>query len=255
MLSYQHAYHAGSRADIHKHKILCQALEILTRKERPLAYFETHAGRGIYDLRAVEAEKTGEAKEGWLKFSQDNDFLAGLPQGYADAVRKLNAGEAQGPAYPGSPYIAAHLLRPQDHMHLMELHPQEYEALVQNFRNDARIHVHKRDGYEGVTALTPPRPPVPRRGLVLIDPSYEVKTEYETAAAFVYGLSQRWPEAVILLWLPVLEAGRHNDTIALLERTCPGMTVMREEWDNPGRGMRGSIMLGLNMPFAGEASG
>ena len=90
MLSYQHAYHAGNRADIQKHGLLASVLEILVRKERPLSYIETHAGRGVYDLTAAEAEKTGEAAQGWL--SLEKDALAKLPQGYVEAERALYKG-------------------------------------------------------------------------------------------------------------------------------------------------------------------
>lgn len=250
MLSYQHAYHAGNLADIHKHSHLCSVLEILIRKDRPLSYMETHAGRGIYDLQSPEAVKTGEAAEGWINRSQDQKFLEMLPTKYVDAVNVLNR-NGQGHLYPGSPYLAAHILRPQDRLHFMELHPQEHAALAGNFKNDDRVHIHKRDGLEGVLALAPPRPPEPRRGLVLIDPSYEMKEEYETVPAFAAKLHKKWPEACILIWVPMLPAMRHDTFLKIIKKDCPDAFVSEERWAKPEerRGLYGSLMVGLNMPL------
>lgn len=242
MLSYQHAYHAGNRADIQKHALLCNVLQILTRKDRPLTYMETHAGRSIYDLFSTEALKTGEAAKGWLALSEPE--RAELPAGYVEAIKKLNGG-ALSPLYPGSPFLAGHMLRPQDKLRLMELHPQEYAALERAFRGDERVQVHKRDGLEGVLALSPP---TPRRGLVLIDPSYEVKEEYEAIPAFMEKLVRKWPEACVLTWIPMLPAGRHVGMVESLEKTFPTLRVFKTEWGKPGEGMYGSIMVGINLP-------
>jgi 23S rRNA (adenine2030-N6)-methyltransferase len=246
MLSYQHAYHAGNRADIHKHGLLASVLEILARKDRPLTYMETHAGRGVYDLRSAEALKTGEAAQGWSLL--DDAAIKKFPAGYVNAVRGLNDGCLQ-PLYPGSPAVAARILRPQDEMYLMELHPQEHTALARNFSRDKRIHIHKRDGFEGVLALSPPRR---RRGLVLIDPSYEMKTEYDAVVDFVVKLTRKWPEASILIWAPMLEAGRHEAMLEKLRNFFPGLRVFKAEWmDVTGArrpGMYGSVMAGINLP-------
>ncbi len=243
MLSYQHAYHAGNRADIQKHSLLCSVLEILTRKERPLTYMETHAGRGVYDLTSPQAQKTGEAEEGWL--SLDKTAIEKLPAKYVEAVKNLNGGGLS-PLYPGSPCVAAYILRKQDQLHLMELHPQEHAALEKVFAQDDRVHIHKRDGLEGVMALSPPEP---RKGIVLVDPSYELKDEYETIPAFVVKLAQKWPEACILVWVPMLRAGRHEGMVEKLKSSFPGLKIFKTEWKNPGEGLCGSIMAGVNLPF------
>lgn len=145
MLSYQHAYHAGNLADVHKHALLSWALDYLTRKPKPLTYIETHAGRGLYQLDGAEARKTGEAAKGigqvaeW--FAADHPYTRTLAQVRAD----------HGPqAYPGSPLIASHLLRAEDTLHLAELHPREHAALT---RAVPGAHVHKRDGLEMVCLL------------------------------------------------------------------------------------------------------
>jgi len=243
MLSYQHIYHAGCNADVHKHSALALILAALVAADKtPLCFVETHAGRGAYDLASAEAKKTGEAKTGVMR-------LAGkeLPpplMAYLRAVTKKR-GE-----YPGSPLIAARLLRPQDRLHLCELHPREYEALVQNMGGDKRASFYKADGYQ--TALDIAQQ-APGRGLVLIDPSYEIKDEYTQVADFSAALHRAWPEAVILLWAPLLAAGRHEVLTAALEHSH-GAALWRDEahFAAPGsvRGMYGSLLAGLNIPEA-----
>ncbi len=240
MLSYQHAYHAGNAADLHKHAGLAAILTLLTQKPRALSYLESHAGRGLYDLDGPEARKTGEAAQGIDRAE---------PTGaYASALARLRA--RAGPrAYPGSPLLAAELLRPQDRMILCELHPQEHAALAAAI--GARAEIHRRDGHEGLRALTPPKP---RRGLALIDPSYEVKDEYVTTAETARAILARWPEGVVLVWYPVLPAGRHTD---LLDRLQPVAGTLVSEialQAPPERGMQGAGLVVLNPPYgAGSA--
>jgi 23S rRNA (adenine2030-N6)-methyltransferase len=233
MLSYQHSYHAGNRADLHKHAALARLLHALTRKPRPITYMETHAGRGLYDLSSPEARKTGEAAQGILK-ARD------LPAPYAEALAAARA--EHGPmAYPGSPLIARALLREGDRMHLMELHPAEHAALKAAFAGKEAA-IHKRDGFEGTLSLAPPSP---RKGLVLIDPSYEVKSEYEAVPAFVRKLVAKWPEAAVLIWYPILAEARHE---ALIAGLAP-LRFERDEMRFPGtKGMQGSGLVGINLP-------
>ncbi|MCC7305269.1 MAG: 23S rRNA (adenine(2030)-N(6))-methyltransferase RlmJ [Alphaproteobacteria bacterium] len=246
MLSYQHSYHAGNRADMHKHDLLCRVLEKLCAKDRPLTYIETHAGRGLYDLTSAEALKTGEAGEGWLEFVKDLEKLKTLSKSYTGCVSKLNDGKLA-PLYPGSPLLAAHILRPYDKMHLMELHPAEHEALVKNMGQDQRVHIYKEDGLKKALALAPPRPP---HGLLMVDPSYERKFEYETVADFVLKIHKKWMQAAILVWIPMLPAGQHGEMIAHMRAGNRDLSVSEVAWAKPedGRGMYGSIMAGINLP-------
>ena len=163
MLSYQHAYHAGNAADLHKHVALAALLALLTSKPRGISYLESHAGRALYDLAGAEARKTGEAEAGIGR-------LAGGEGPYWEALEAIRE-RFGAQAYPGSPMIAWHFLRDQDRMHLCELHPAETEALRRVLGGGGGVAIHRRDGHEGLHALVPP---VPRRGLALIDPSYEV---------------------------------------------------------------------------------
>ncbi len=210
MLSYLHAYHAGCLADVHKHGLLSVLLQKLTEKDRPLTYMETHAGRGVYDLESAEALKTREAEAGIQAILSANCLPSDHP--YAAALRDVKAVYGDS-AYPGSPAIARTILRENDHLHLMELHPKEIAMLKRQFRDD-NCHCHHRDGYEGVLGVSPPKA---RRGLVLIDPSFEVKTEYDQCVQFIKKLHKKWPEAVIALWYPILGIGHHKSMVKALE--------------------------------------
>ncbi len=239
MLSYQHAYHAGGPADLHKHLILAELLDLLTRKPRSLSYFETHAGRGMYDLTSTESKKTGEAAEGISAITlPDCPLRRALEQ-----VQERHGADI----YPGSPLIAQTLLRPDDRLHLMELHPAEVKALRANLKAP-NTTIHHRDGFEGVLALAPPKP---RKGLVLVDPSYEIKSEYSQAAAFCRKLVAKWPEATILVWYPILPAARHNELLDGLQMPHLVNEVAFDLKD--GKGMTGSGMVMLGAPYGAEA--
>jgi 23S rRNA (adenine2030-N6)-methyltransferase len=242
MLSYQHAYHAGGPADVHKHLVLAELLTLLTGKDRGISYLETHAGRGLYDLSSEETAKTGEAAEGIALLSPHPSS----PFGRALASARARGGPS---AYPGSPLVAEALLRPQDRLVLMEAHPQEHVALKNTMRGTI-AEVHRRDGYEGSLALAPLQP---RRGLVLVDPSYEDKTEYERAGDHALALRRKWPEASVLIWYPLLKAGRHETLLSVLEGDDPLVSEVAFDLKE-GRGMTGSGLLLLNAPYGGDAA-
>lgn len=245
MLSYQHAYHAGNAADLHKHVALGVLLDLLTRKPRPVSYLESHAGRGIYDLTSPEAQKTGEAAQGIARLDP------GGPFGRALAAVRARYGAS---AYPGSPLIAEALLRPGDRLSLCELHPAEHGALKATLGHvpvGPAIAIHKRDGHEGLRALCPPDP---RRGLVLIDPSYEVKTEYDQTAATALEVLRLWPQGIVMVWYPILSAGRHKAMAERITAALPGACLRHEVRfvPAPERGMTGSGLLVLSPPFGAE---
>ena len=241
MLSYQHAYHAGGPADLHKHAALAELLAALTAKPRGINYAETHAGRGLDDLAGAEALKTGEAAAGIGRAAPGAD----TPFGRAlAAVRAAHGADA----YPGSPLVARALLRPQDRIVLMELHPAEHAGLVAALPAGS-AEIHRRDGYEGVLALAPLRP---QRGLVLVDPSYEVKDEYAAAAGFVLRLARKWPEASVLVWYPLLPAGREAELVGRLGPLGP--LIDEVVFDPvPARGMYGSGLALVNAPHGAAA--
>lgn len=245
MLSYQHIYHAGNPADLHKHALLAAMLERLTEKPKPLTYLETHSGRALYDLSSAEALKTGEAAAGVGalagRLPADHPFVKVLTRVRADHG---------GTAYPGSPLIAAEMLREGDSLHLAELHPQEGAALKAAMGRRAKVHL--QDGYEMAMSLCPPEP---RRGLLMIDPSYEVKTEYARIPDVVKKLHRAWNVGVLVIWYPILRDGRHAPMLRALEaldlpkvlRSEVGFPTVRE-----GHGMIGSRMFVVNTPFGTE---
>jgi 23S rRNA (adenine2030-N6)-methyltransferase len=245
MLSYQHAYHAGNLADLQKHALLAAALDYLTRKDKPLTYLESHSGRGLYRLDGSEARKTGEAEagirramaEGWLP--ADHPLLAALRATW----------QVHGPdSYPGSPLIAEHFLRPGDSAHLAELHPAEHDALA---RVSYFATLHRRDGFQMAQAVCPP---TPRRGMLLIDPSYEVKADYTAIPRQIGQIARKWNVGVIALWYPILTDDRHLPMLDALMQDHP--EALRSEVAFPsvraGHSMVGSGMWVLNPPYGLE---
>ncbi|MEM8576319.1 MAG: 23S rRNA (adenine(2030)-N(6))-methyltransferase RlmJ [Pseudomonadota bacterium] len=248
MLSYQHLYHAGNLADVHKHALLAVMLDYMIRKPKPLSYIETHGGRGLYDLSAPEAQKTGEAAAAARAMAA---FGADHP--YAGALATLRAQHGAS-AYPGSPLLAAGLLRAEDSLHIAELHPAEHAALRDTLRGTG-AKVYRADGFAQAFALCPP---VPRRGLLLIDPSYEVKADYEAIPRHIAKLHRAWSVGIIALWYPVLTSGAQTGMVRALAAAFPD--ALRSEVAfapaRPGHGMVGSGLFVLNPPFplAAEAA-
>ena len=246
MLSYQHIFHAGNPADVHKHALLCTMLSYMTRKDKPLSYLESHAGRAFYDLSSTEALKTGEAEAGIRaltdRFAPDHPYIQAL----------TTAREQHGnTVYAGSPMLAALSLRPVDKLHLAELHPQEYLALRDAMRpHNARCY--RQDGFEMVQAVCPPQP---RRGLLLIDPSYEIKSDYDVIPRQIARLHRKWNVGVIALWYPILASGAHSQMIRTLKaQNLPD--VLHHEITFPpvrdGHRMTGSGMFIINAPYGLE---
>lgn len=248
MLSYQHIYHAGCLADVHKHSALCALLSYFMEKDNAMTYMETHSGRGLYDLNAPEARKTGEAKEGIEAVLEAKVFPESHPYMKAIAYIRKRYGQEM---YPGSPALAKYLLRPKDQLQLMEMHPQEVIYLKKSMVG-ANVHIHFRDGYEGAFALTPP---TPRRGLIFIDPSYEIKKEYQNMVGFIEKLHRKWPEATIVLWYPMLKANLHEGMReGLLKLGLKNVVLNEIQFSEPGnaKGIYGSGLLVVNCPFEVE---
>ncbi len=245
MLSYQHIYHAGNLADVQKHALLAWMLEYLTRKDKPLTYLETHSGRGLYQLDAAEAVRTGEAAAGIKRAQREGWFNADHPLSKALSSVRARHGEN---SYAGSPLIAASLLREQDSLHFAELHPQEYAALSMTM-SAYGSKVYRQDGYELAQSLLPP---TPRRGMLLIDPSYEVKSEYDRLPGIISKLHRKWNVGVIALWYPILSDGRHKAMVeALAKQNLPKAQCheVRFPAAREGHRMIGSGMFVVNAPF------
>lgn len=249
MLSYQHIYHAGCIADVHKHMVLAAVLGKMAESPSPIAYMETHAGRGLYDLAAPEARKTGEAKEGILRLMAERALPPNHP--YLTLIRRTR--ERYGKtAYPGSPLVARMLLRPQDSLLLHDLHPREFAALQRNL-SGKNIRTAQEDGCKGVLRHAPVKG---KRGLVLIDPSFEIKTEYAETARFLRFLHKKWPDSVLLLWYPMLKNRLFEEMAeSISAEKLPGFLHHELVFADPAevRGMFGSGMIGINFPAGLES--
>ncbi len=194
-LNYRHVYHAGNFADVLKHIVLLLCLDYLQKKEGPLCLIDAHGGAGIYDLRSEEAAKTAEWKRG-IGSLQGKACAPGDLQLYLDAVqRDLREGR-----YPGSPLLFARRLRPQDRLIANELHEPTFETLRGTLAPFKNVRTMRMDAYECIRAQIPPKE---RRGLVLIDPPFEEKDEFETLARQMQQWKKRWANGVFLLWHPI----------------------------------------------------
>jgi 23S rRNA (adenine2030-N6)-methyltransferase len=190
-MNYRHAFHAGNFADVVKHLALVGILSYLKKKEAGFAVVDTHAGRGAYDLGSDEARRGGEAAGGIERLRD----LTGGPETLQTYLTL-----AQGPRYPGSPLIAAKLIRPQDRLVAVEKHPEDYRALAATLKPFRRARAVEADGYAQLTALLPPPE---RRGLVLIDPPYEAGDEFGQAARAAGSALARFATGIVMIWFPI----------------------------------------------------
>lgn len=209
MLSYQHGYHAGCFADVVKHVILTQLTQYMTQKEKPLFYLETHSGRGLYDLQDAFATKTGEFKEGIELLWQQRQSLAPVFAPFIEACQSVNQGD-QLRFYPGSPAIAIHQLRAQDRLFFCELHPQEFDALERLPKQRKRVFYSHEDGVKSLSALLPP---TENRGLIFIDPSFEMKAEYRDIPSAIQTVYKHFQSGVYCLWYPIIDNKLHAQLV------------------------------------------
>lgn len=247
MLSYRHAFHAGNFADVVKHAVLVAVIEALKQKDTPLCYLDTHSGAGRYDLRAGPAEKTGEWRDGIKRLWTRDDVPPALAS-YLRCVREFNT-DGVLREYPGSPRLARTLLRPQDRMVLMELHNTEYPILKREFAGDSQVAVHHLDGYVGIKGHLPPKE---KRGVLLIDPSYETQNEFRDVADALKRANERWPTGVLCLWYPVLARYQVNELMHTL-RGSGLREVLRVELnvlpDDAPPGLHGCGMIVIRPPW------
>ncbi|MBA3582278.1 MAG: 23S rRNA (adenine(2030)-N(6))-methyltransferase RlmJ [Gammaproteobacteria bacterium] len=248
MLSYLHSFHAGNFADVHKHAVLSTLLQVATQKDSAFAYFDTHAGRGHYALDSAAAQKTHEYKQGIAKLWALQGEWPKTLRPYQELLNKTGANPRY---YPGSPLFAAQALRAEDHMILFEQHPREYPELSELLKRDKRAHVHNRDGYEGLLALLPPKQA--KRGLVLIDPSYEVKKEYQQIVRLLLAAQQCWAGGTYAIWYPLLPDEQHLRLKMKLKASGLRNIYCHELRDintEKARSMQGSGMLIINPPWS-----
>ena len=241
MLSYQHGFHAGNRADVLKHAVLDLILRDLAGEGRPVLHVETRSGRGVYDLTGAQSRKTGEADEGVLDL-----FRAETPPPeLADWLDLMRAQSKK--AYPGSPKLAALRLGDLGRFILFEKHPAEFDALTAAFEGDRRVQIKKADGYSGALKLQP------RKGeqmLVFSDPSYETMDDMEALAEWTPRALARWPKAIVAVWLPLFKDEREAEFGAFLSSLESGI-VAGARWPAPedkDTALAGSALIAFRVP-------
>jgi 23S rRNA (adenine2030-N6)-methyltransferase len=248
VLSYQHDYHAGNHADVVKHSVLALLIRALQRKATPLRVIDSHAGSGIYDLESRMAQHGREFETGAaLALSAADPPPCALP--YLEVLAAVNAGGALR-HYPGSPELALRLLRAQDELELFELHPQALAALRARYARNRQVHIHGRDGFEGLVAVVPPKD---RRGVALIDPSYERKEEFARVREVVAACQQRWANGVYVVWYPLIRHAGADRLIEELRRLeLPRAFRVEVEVAPAADGLRGSGLIIANLPYRVE---
>jgi len=248
VLSYQHDYHAGNHADVLKHSVLAVLIRALQRKTTPLRVIDTHAGSGLYDLGSAMAQHGREYEQGVARVLAANTPPAALTP-YLEVLQRLNPGELR--RYPGSPAMALSLLRQQDHLELFELHPQALDALRDWAGREPRVHIHRRDGFEGLMAILPPPE---KRGIVLIDPAYELKTDYDRVADVLAASCRRWSNGVFVIWYPLLRQQGSAHLIRKIQRLGLPKVFQVELTVAPEvEGLRGSGLIVVNLPYQIDA--
>ncbi|QZN95549.1 23S rRNA (adenine(2030)-N(6))-methyltransferase RlmJ [Symbiopectobacterium purcellii] len=247
MLSYRHSFHAGNHADVLKHTVQSLIITALKEKEKPFLYLDTHAGAGRYQLSGEHAERTGEYLEGIAKLWQRDDIPEALTP-YLNAVKAYNSNGTLR-FYPGSPLIARQLLREQDSIHLTELHPSDFPLLRGEFQRDTRAKVVREDGYQQLKSQLPP---ASRRGFILIDPPYELKTDYQAVVKGIQEGYKRFATGVYALWYPVVLRQQIKRMLKDLEATGIRNILQIELAmlpDSDRYGMTASGMIVINPPW------
>ncbi|MCL2524226.1 MAG: 23S rRNA (adenine(2030)-N(6))-methyltransferase RlmJ [Betaproteobacteria bacterium] len=249
MLSYRHAFHAGNHADALKHLILIQIVRYLGEKPTPFWVVDTHAGAGRYALDGEYARKLGEYRDGIGRLWQAEN-LPPAAADYVDCVRQLNP-DGRLRHYPGSPWLSSQLLRAGDRLRLFELHSSDAKLLQECFRGHGRqVTISEGDGFAGLRAVLPPPP---RRGLVLIDPSFETRDDYAKVVKGLQEALKRFPTGIYALWHPLLakpEAQKLPERLrALGAADWLHATLQISAPPRAGFGMVGSGMFIINPPW------
>lgn len=245
MLSYRHSFHAGNFADVLKHIVLVEILEHMTKKDKPFDYIDTHSGAGLYYLKSSQATKLAEFNNGIGKLEAKKwPELAR----YFEIIGSANRGDAL-QYYPGSPLFATHFLRPKDRASLYEIHPSDFLLLKKNIGKKRQVRIQPEDGIKGLLSLLPP---ASRRALVLMDPSYEIKSDYELVSKTIKSAVKKFATGTYAIWYPVVDRQRINQLerslvksgIKDIQRFELGLSA-----DTLGSGMTSSGMIVINPPW------
>ncbi|EJF90692.1 23S rRNA (adenine(2030)-N(6))-methyltransferase RlmJ [Bartonella tamiae] len=255
-MNYRHIYHAGNFADVFKHIVLTRLIDYLKRKDQAFRVIDTHAGIGIYDLSSKEAQKTGEWLEGVGKFLSHPiaDKNLSLLKPWLETINTLNHSQNIITQYPGSPYIIRNMLRKQDRMTAIELHHEDYAHLTTHFANDFQTRLIQLDGYLSLKAHLPVKE---KRGLILVDPPFEEKDEFQRIIDGLRNAYRRFSGGMYVFWYPV----KHYDAVehflkALHETSIPKILrlelrirqVSNDKQENK-MGLDGSGLIIINPPY------
>lgn len=245
MLSYRHSFHAGNFADVIKHVVIVEVLKYLSKKDKAFDYIDTHAGAGLFSLESGHATKLHEYTNGIG--NMDAGDWPELAR-YFDIINSFNENGCLA-YYPGSPLFARDFLRAQDKAWLYELHPADFELLAKNVGDDRRLRLKQEDGFKGLLSLLPP---LSRRGLVLIDPSYEMKTDYQQVVDTLTLAHKKFPTGTYAIWYPVVDRSR----VISLEKNIVASgirNIQRFELalapDSHASGMTAAGMIVINPPW------
>jgi 23S rRNA (adenine2030-N6)-methyltransferase len=248
-MNYRHAFHAGNHADVLKHLVLARVLAHLRLKDKPFRALDAFAGLGVYDLAADAALRTGEWRDGWGRMAQPFPApVEALLAPYRDAVAAVQE-RCGATAYPGSPAVIREALRPGDRGVFVELHPADAATLRERYARDPRTKVLSLDGWTAVNAQIPPPE---RRGLVLIDPPYEVPGEIERLGAHLGRAVSKWPTGIFLAWYPIKDAAALDRMVRGLDDALPRpalrLDLLIDRPDDPSR-LSGSGLIVVNPPW------
>ncbi|WP_112810002.1 23S rRNA (adenine(2030)-N(6))-methyltransferase RlmJ [Ensifer sp.] len=249
-MNYRHIYHAGNFADVLKHAVLARLVTYLQQKEKAFRVLDTHAGIGLYDLSSEEAQKTGEWRDGIGRLLEGDlpAPIAAILEPYLATVRELNP-DSELTRYPGSPKLVRMLFRPQDRLSAMELHPDDYETLHRLFDGDFQSRVTELDGWLALGAHLPPKE---KRGLILVDPPFEIEGEYERLADGLAKGYRRFAGGTFCLWYPLKKNApikAFHEALKALEipkMLCAELSVRS---DRETTGLSGSGLIIVNPPF------
>ncbi len=251
MLSYRHGFHAGNFADVLKHNLITLVISALKQKDKPFVYIDTHAGAGKYSFKSEFAQKTGEYHNGigrlWTQQTVPEEM-----KDYLSAVRAENTGK-QLVRYPGSPQLVRRLVRAQDRLQLSELHSSDFEILHELFVQDKQVSIAKEDG---LLMLEKKLPPIQKRGLILIDPSYEVKSDFNKVVDALVKAHSHFATGIFALWYPIIDRELTERLLLRLKETGIPKQLRIEHAvvkDGAVRGMTASGMLFINPPWQLES--
>ncbi len=249
MLSYRHAFHAGNHADVLKHFVQYLILDYFNQKDKAYFYIDTHSGAGVYDLQSEQAQKVGEFVDGIARLRSALSLSAPL----AEFVAHLRGYLPNEHLYGGSPWLAQSLLRETDKLRLFELHPTDFQHLINNMREanlGRRALIKQEDGFAGLIALLPP---ATRRAVVLIDPPYEQKQDYARVVQTLKEALKRFEQGCYAVWYPCLSRAESRDLPKQLQKLYPQSYLhVQLQVHTPradGFGMHGSGMFIINPPY------